>query len=287
MKIGIVIPCFNNINVLKHSIKSIYTNEFFFVLYDDNSTDGTEQWVKSNYPKINYLKGNGNNWWTGSVSKGIDFCIKNKCDFVLNLNADAIIKPKTVFELVKTSKKLNNSIVGSVVLGIQDSNKILWAGSLFKKIKPWIPIYASKYFYKNKNYNQISSEIYEVHEVHGRGVLIPCKIFEEIGNYDYHTFPHYGGDTDFSLRAKKNNIKMYINPNCAVKLFEYNTALSRERNISFNKKVLQILKYLFNRKNGEALRVWFYLYWRHLELKYFLQSYCFVILLNIFRRIIK
>lgn len=285
-KIGVVIPCFNNLDVLKHSLKSVFTNEFFFVIFDDNSNDGTESWVKKNYPKINYLKGNGDNWWTGSTSKGIEFCLKNKCDFVLNLNADVIINPETVKNLLKISVDNNYCIVSSLVLSVNKRKQIIWSGSKFRKIYNWLPILTSKYIYKSGTLiSEINNDIYEVDEVHGRGVLIPISVLKKIGNYDSKSFPHYGGDTDFSFRAKKNNIKMLLDPNSKVYLYEKNTGLKRDRNISLYSKLRQIWDYLTNRKNGEALTVWFKLYIKHLKIYYVFQSYLFVIFLNIYRRL--
>ena len=286
VKIGIVIPCFNNLEVLKFSIKSVYTNEFFIVLFDDNSDDETEYWIKKNFPKINYLNGDGNNWWTGSTAKGINFCIENNCDYVLNLNADVIISPKTIKNLLKTSIDNNHCIVSSLVLSINKKNQIIWSGSKFNKIYYWLPILTSKYIYKSGTLiSEINDEIYEVDEVHGRGVIIPISVFKKIGNYDSKTFPHYGGDTDFSFRAKKNNIKMLLDPTSKVYLFDDNTGLKRERNMSFSTKLKQIWNYLTNRKNGEALVVWFNLYKKHVKIYYAVPSYVFVILLNIYRRL--
>ena len=183
-KIGIVIPCHNNLNVLKKSIPSFYHDTFFIVVYDDNSSDGTPNWLSENYPKIFQIKGDGKSWWTGSLKHGIDFCLKNKCNYILSLNADVLIDQETIVKLLNCSKKKNNSVIASLVVSYSNSNKIIWAGSIFDKISPWIPIFVSKYLHKNMDYSDLKKEIYEVDEVHGRGVLIPSKIFEEIGNYD-------------------------------------------------------------------------------------------------------
>ncbi len=284
-KIGVVIPCHNNLNVLKKSIPSFYNDRFFIVVYDDKSSDGTSNWLSENYPKIYQIKGDGKSWWTGSLKNGIDFCLKNNCNYILSLNADVLIDQETIINLLNCSKKKNNSVIASLVVSYSNLNNIIWAGSIFDKISPWIPIFVSKYLHKNMDYSDLKKEVYEVDEVHGRGVIIPSEIFKTVGNYDNNVFPHYGGDTDFSLKLKKNGIKMFVQPNCVVKLFENNTGLSRKRDMSFKNKISQIIKYLFKTKNGDGLRVWFRLYSRHLKFYYFFQSYFFVIFLNIYRRL--
>ena len=232
------------------------------------------------------MKGDGSNWWTGSLVKAIDYCMANNCDYIVSLNADVVITPEIVSKLIKCSRDNNDSIVASLVVDINDPTKVLWSGSKFEKIHKLLPIYSSKYYVKaGLSVNEVSSKSYEVDEVHGRGVLIPCAVINKIGNYDSKTFPHYGGDTDFSFRAKKTGIKMLVDPLCLAKVFVDNTSINTKENDSFFKKIISIKNYLFKRKNGEALFVWWNLYKKHLPLKYFLQSYFFVIGLNIYRRL--
>ena len=286
--VGVAIPCHNNLDVLKHSIPSVYSDDFLIIVFDDGSSDGTEKWLKENFPKIHYLKGDGSNWWTGSLAKAIDFGMANKCNYIVSLNADVLISPKIVSTLIKCSKNNNDSIVASLVVDINDPIKVLWSGSRFKKIHKLLPVYASRYFIKpGVLIGNAPKTAYEVDEVHGRGVLIPSDIIRRIGNYDFKTFPHYGGDTDFSFRAKKIGIKMLIEPLCLAKVFAENTSLNKKEKVSFFGKLISIKNYLFKRKNGEAVFVWWKLYKKHLPLQYFFQSYLFVIILNIYRKLTK
>ena len=285
-KVGVVIPCFNNLDVLKKSTPSIYSDDFIIVVFDDNSSDGTSKWLKKYYPKIIQIKGNGNNWWTGSLAKGIQYCIDNNCKYIMSVNADVLVSPELIFRLIETSKTYNNSVIASLVVEVDNPNIILWGGSYFKKIHKLIPIYSPRYIVKAGNdIKSISSEIYETDEVHGRGVLIPSIVIKNIGNYDYNNFPHYGGDNDFSFRLKNNNIKMYVDPSCVARAFADNTSLNIREKMSLSKKIIGIYRYLFIRKNGEALFVWFKLYKKHLSFKYFIQSYVFIISLNLYRKI--
>ena len=286
-KVGVVIPCFNNLNVLKKSIPTIYSDDFIIVVFNDNSTDGTSDWLKKNFPKIIQLKGDGNNWWTGSLAKGIQKCIDNDCIYIMSVNADVLVSPELIYKLIETSKTYNNSVIASLVVEVKNPNKILWGGSYFKKIHSLIPIYSSKYIVKSGNdIKSIASKVYETDEVHGRGVLIPSKVIKEIGNYDYKNFPHYGGDNDFSLRLKNKDIKMYVDPSCMARVFSDNTSLNIRKKMSLSQKFIGIYRYLFVRKNGEALFVWFKLYKKHLSFKYFIQSYVFIILLNLYRKLL-
>ena len=284
--VGIGIPCHNNLDVLQESLPSVYSDDYFITIFDDGSTDGTEDWIKKNYSQVNYLKGDGNNWWAGSLAKAIDHCMQEGCDYIISLNADVIISSELILKLIDSSIKSNHCIVASLVVDIANTKNILWSGSTFGKIHKFLPIYSSKYIFKSgTEISEIPMGSYEVDEVHGRGVLLPRTVFEEIGNYDFKSFPQYGGDTDFSMRAKKAGIKMIIDPSCISKVFTQNTNLKRNKKTSIKEKFLLVRDYLFKRKNGEALFVWWKLYRKHLPLRYFLQSYIFVIILNLYRRL--
>jgi GT2 family glycosyltransferase len=287
-KIGIAMPCFNNLIVVKKSLPAVYSDDFLIVLFDDGSEDGTKEWVLNNFPNVRVLTGSGENWWGGSLKKAIDVCMAEGCDYIVSLNADVIISPEIVLRLTDVSKSNSNAIVASLVVDVNNPEQILWSGSVFGKIHKFIPIYSSRYLVKAGNtVDKLAKVPYEVDEVHGRGVIIPNNVLKKIGNYDSTTFPQYGGDTDFSFRAKSNNIKMLVDPLCIAKVFVENTSLNKREILSFRKKLFSIKQYLFVRKNGEALYVWWRLYRKHLPLRYLLQSFIFVILLNVYRKIIQ
>jgi GT2 family glycosyltransferase len=174
------------------------------------------------------------------------------------------------------------------VVDVNNPRKIVWAGSKFGRVHPLFPVYASKYLFKPGSLvTDISKSPYEVDEVHGRGVLIPRVVIEKVGNYDSISFPHYGGDNDFSLRAKKNGVRMFINPRCRAKVYACNTSLNVQLGKSLKNKVIGLKNYLFLRKHGEALFVWWKLYKRHLPPVYFLQSYISVIVFNLLKKMRK
>jgi GT2 family glycosyltransferase len=284
--ICVVVPCHNNLDVLKHSIPLVYSDDFLIVLFDDGSTDGTKEWVKNTFPNIHILQGDGSNWWTGSLAKAIDYCMVSQCNYIVSLNADVLITPEIVNKLIKCSKDNNDSIVASLVVDANNPEKVAWSGSRFERIHKLLPVYSSRYFVKaGFSVNDVSHKAYEVDEVHGRGVLIPISTIKKIGNYDFKAFPHYGGDTDFSFRAKKLGIKMLVDPSCLAKVFVEHTSLNIKKSTFSFKKIISIKNYLFKRKNGEAIFVWWKLCKRHLPLRYFFQSYLFIIILNIYRKL--
>ena len=287
-RLAIVMACHNNLDVLLTSIPSVYSEAYDLVVFDDGSTDNTGLWLKEKFPKIHYLSGDGTNWWTGSIAKAVDYCKGLDVDYVVSLNADVLITPQIVSDLLKQSRLQGDAIIASIVVDVRNPKTILWSGSTFRKIHDFIPIYCSRYIVKSgTQLSKISHQVYEVDEVHGRGVLIPMCVFNKVGNYDSQTFPQYGGDTDFSMRAKQHGVKLFVDSSCVAKVFVENTSLNKLERLTFLQKLLSIKQYLFDRKNGEALYVWWTLYRKHLPYAYLLQSFIFVILLNVYRKIVR
>jgi GT2 family glycosyltransferase len=287
-KIAVVIPCHNNLDVLKSSIPAIFSDSYTLVVFDDGSSDGTKLWLKDNFPHIHVLSGDGSNWWTGSLAKSVDYCKELGFEYLVSLNADVLISPQIVKDLLRQSRQHGDAIIASVVVDVSNPETILWAGSSFGKIHNLVPIYVSRYIVKSGTHvSKLPEKVYQVDEIHGRGVLLPMSVFKQIGNYDRLTFPQYGGDTDFSLRAKRHGVKMFVDPSCVAQVFVQNTSLNRLERLTFREKLLSIKHYLFDRKNGEALYVWWNLYKKHLPYAYLLQSFCFVILLNVYRKIVR
>ena len=66
--VSIIIPHWNGIEILSECIDSLLrTNfeSFEIIVVDNASSDGSQEWIKSNHPNINLLENNQNH---GSVS---------------------------------------------------------------------------------------------------------------------------------------------------------------------------------------------------------------------------
>jgi GT2 family glycosyltransferase len=288
-KVGIAIACHNDLENLKRLIPKISGVGFFIQVFDDGSTDGTNTWISSKFPDIDILTGNGTNWWGGSIAKSIERCLEVNCEYIVSINADVSITTSVIKKLVQTAELTNYKVIAALVLDEHDNSKIAWAGSY--------DIFRIKYFgflglYKYQvrpggDINDAPKELYSTNEVHGRGVLFNSEIFSKVGNYDYENFPHYGADTDFSIRLRKANIQMFVNPNCLAFVDRLSTgtkSFSKKNTETFYKDLLQ---YLFNRKNGESLYITWKLSVKHLPLLFGIFKFSFLISLNILRRFVK
>ncbi len=100
-KISIVIVNYNGKHLLKEcfeSLQNLIYDNYEIILVDNNSTDGSIQFIESHYPLTKILK----------LEKNFGFAYPNNLgaqigngDFILFLNNDTIVKPDSVKELVK------------------------------------------------------------------------------------------------------------------------------------------------------------------------------------------
>jgi GT2 family glycosyltransferase len=118
-------------------------------------------------------------------------------------------------------------------------------------------------------------------EAHGRGVLIPKSIFEEVGFFDHEVYPQYGGDTDFSFRVTQFGKRIWVIPDVRVELLTKNSGMTVPKSIW--QSTSGYIRYLTNRKNGEALWVWWNLTSTHLSWPTSWISFTFIVLLNTYR----
>jgi len=211
--IYIVIPVHNRLDTTRECLESIscqtYTH-FRVVLADDGSTDGTCDYVRKAHPDVVVLEGDGNLWWTSATNLGVRYALQNASenDCILTLNNDTILPPAYLETIISLSRQVPNGLIGSIAVDYDQKDvvidgglKINWFSAKFRKLNVL-------------SRNGTEPSFYKVSALPGRGTLIPKHVFDKIGLYDARTFPHYGADYDFSLRAYRAGFALVLHPSC-------------------------------------------------------------------------
>jgi GT2 family glycosyltransferase len=160
-------------------------------LVDDGSTDETGVTIKNNFPEVNLIHGDGNLFWNRGMHLAWETATKvKKFDFYIWLNDDVELFPNAIINLMKASPENDAIVVGN--MQSRNEPNVTYGG--------WNP---NGKLIVPTNVPQICDAF------NGNLVLVPLKVFNQIGNLDP-VFPHAIGDFDYALRAKKKGIKSYI-----------------------------------------------------------------------------
>ena len=215
MKIYIVIPVHNRKALTKDCLQSLQQQSdenFEIVVIDDGSTDGTGEMIRQQFPDVVLLQGDGNLWWVGAVNEGIrhvlDIC--NPDDYILLLNDDLIVPQNCISQFRKLASTFPNTLIGSVVVDINDRDIVAKGGVRIN----WITAKHHK-LNQGKVLSSFPEGFYvEVSFLTGRGVLIPSKVFRDVGLYKAHYVQC--GDPELTVRAAKAGYRLIVSYDAVV-----------------------------------------------------------------------
>lgn len=196
--LAILLTVFNRKEKTLECLKNIYSQNNLqdisidIFITDDGCTDGTSTAIKSLYPAVHIIKGNGNLFWNRGMWTAWNTASQHrKYDFYLWLNDDTILFNHAIKDLLWTSEEKNNK---SIIVGAtcaSDKKTITYGGR-----------------YDGYHLKEPNGKLTKVKTFNGNIVLIPKSVFEVLGNLDYR-FRHSKGDTDYGFRAIEAGISIF------------------------------------------------------------------------------
>jgi N-acetylglucosaminyl-diphospho-decaprenol L-rhamnosyltransferase len=214
---SIIIVNYNTKKLLGECLDSIYNSEFDqrfeVIIIDNNSSDGSINFIKKNYPFSKLIINDENYGFAKACNQGIK---KSKGKYILLINSDSELFPDTLKNLKeylsfgRENPKI--SIIGGKILNTDGSLQF----SMGK-----FPTILSTFFDMFKPYNKRKvftwgyDKICEVDWVTGAFMLIDKQLFSSLGLFDETYFMYYE-ETDFCLKAKKNGWKVYYYPHASI-----------------------------------------------------------------------
>ncbi|MEM8722812.1 MAG: glycosyltransferase family 2 protein [Cyanobacteria bacterium P01_G01_bin.39] len=206
-QLAVLITCHNRRNITLACLQALFQQDAIFdvFLVDDGSSDGTADAVKSYYPKVNVIKGNGNLFWVGGMRLAFAEALNYNYDYYLWLNDDTLLEPDALSNLLNAYQILvqrgysDSIVVGSAkdpVTGKHTYGGATrskgWFSNTFKPVEP-------------------GKEPKVCDTMQGNIVLIPSSVAKKVGNLDS-AFIHTMGDLDYGLRALKLGCHVWIAP---------------------------------------------------------------------------
>lgn len=236
----IVTAVHNSLSHTKRFLNCCFSQDYKqinVVVLDDGSTDGTDEYISKNYPKVQLIRGTGNLWWTGGVNRAISSALKiaTDSDYILTINNDCQFDKNYLQNILNTSQELNDAIISSFELD-QSTKKV-----------------TTGYLWMNWNNGVITNSIeakrkaIPVNTFTTKGTLFPVKTIEALGLLDEKHLPHYASDIEYGLRAHSIGLRAYVDSRCKVYCDTSRTGLAMEDPHKLGMK--KIYSLLFSRKS--------------------------------------
>ena len=169
-----------------------YELEFF--LTDDGCTDGTKEAVRSQFPNVNIIEGNGNLFWNRGMYTSWEAASTAKdFDYYLWLNDDTMLFKNTLKMMLASATETDDTSIICGATKSQFTSQVTYSGKMKHDdtlIRP-------------------NGKLQECDIINGNCILVPRKVFQRVGNLDW-SFKHAIGDFDYGLRAQKAGFKNYI-----------------------------------------------------------------------------
>lgn len=210
-ELSIIIVNYNGIKYLRGCIDSLNENlkdvSIEIILLDNNSTDDSCNFIKTNYPNIILIESKINH----GFGKGNNEAVKTaKGNFLLLINNDTIVLDslKPVLEHLKSDQK-----IGVIGINMLNSNKeYLPVAGVFPNMKNMFQMKKLLQFGKEFKSGIFSQSSYCVDWLSGSFLLMKKETYQKINGFDEDYFL-YVEDVDFCKRIGNRGLKRVFLPN--------------------------------------------------------------------------
>lgn len=199
-KIFIIIVTYNGMKWIDACLKS--TNAYEVIVVDNNSADGTADYILATYPDVEVIQQRKNLGFGRANNIGISIAYGKGCRGVFLLNQDAYLFPDTIERLDQFYKRNRDYGLLSPMHLAGDNYH------LDRNFKDYILSSTNRDFISDSLNNRLG-ESYDVPFVNAAAWYIPRKSIEKIGGFDP-IFDHYGEDENYCQRLRYHDLKIGI-----------------------------------------------------------------------------
>jgi len=217
MQLSVVIVSYNSIGLLENCLfsvqKAMQTIDGEIIIVDNNSNDGSKEYLPSKFPVVKFIFNNENHGFGKACNQGFKSSSGN---YILFLNPDTVLPGTCLADCISFLKTHEDA--GAVGLRMLDDK-----GKFLKESKRGLPS-PSASFYKLFGLTAIfpnSKTIAKYYQGHlpenennpvevlsGAFMMIKRAVFEKANGFD-ESFFMYGEDVDLSLRISQLGYKNY------------------------------------------------------------------------------
>ncbi|CAD5344980.1 hypothetical protein FLA105535_04994 [Flavobacterium bizetiae] len=212
MKTSVIIVTYNGMKWIGDCLSSVLNSSISIsvIVVDNFSTDGTVEFIKSNFPQIILITQEENLGFGRANNIGISLALKESCDYIFLLNQDAFVEKNTIQKLIEISKvNLEYGVLSPI--HIDGKGEKLDESFFYYIGKPSGNIFMSDFIL-----NKTKKDIYSLPMVNAAAWLIPGNVLEVVGGFDT-SFFLYGEDDNYCQRVLYNDYKVGIVPSVFIK----------------------------------------------------------------------
>lgn len=256
--LAVLITCHNRKDTTLSCLGKLFSIRKDIDVYcvDDNSTDGTVDAIREEFPQVNLIHGDGNLFWSRGMRKAWMEAAKNKdYDFYFWLNDDLLLYDDSFDEMLQCSGLMNHMAIIAGLVQETTTKQVIYGG-----------------FDKDKHLIEANGTLNEVNNLNGNFVLVPKYVFEKIGIFDpvYH---HDLGDVAYGHEAHRQGLhvctsRKYIG--CTDTVLQSNNTRIRLNGVSVVKRFKKLYSplgsnpfitfHFLSRYEGVAKAVVFFVY---------------------------
>lgn len=213
--VAIVIPVHNRRETTLQGLRSLsrvtHPNiEIHTIIVDDGSTDGTADAIRSEFPEVEIITGDGTLHYAAGTNRGVEAALKRNIDFIVTGNDDSIFHEQFLSRLLNTAKNNPRTVIGAMLLLWDQPYKPFQVDFKWRTFAGgWIEPLTKTVF-------DFPRDVFEVEGLAGNCVLIPVGAFRECGLMDEKKFPHGWGDAQLFARMRKMEWRLMIEPKAYV-----------------------------------------------------------------------
>jgi GT2 family glycosyltransferase len=196
--------CDDTLQALDSLSRMVYPS-YELLVVDNQSTDGTVDRVREEYPEVELLVNRSNLGFAAGINPGLQYALDRGADFVLAINNDVFVAPPMLTHLVAAMKR-DVGAAAPMIYYLEDPKRIWSIG--FSRHPLLLEMRGGARGQIDEGQWQIP---FEVDYLLGCAMLLNSSTLREVGLFDERYF-FYREDFDFSLRVRQHGYRLITVP---------------------------------------------------------------------------
>lgn len=214
MKVNVIIVTYNAMKWAEKCFGSLRKSSVSLhcIVVDNGSTDGTQDYIKNNFPEVEFIQSSENLGFGKANNIGIEKAYKNGADFFYLMNQDAWLFEDSIEKLLNvyhSHPKIDE-------IGILSPMHL-------DGTEKHLDIFLDKYIATNFEKTRLISDLYlhslkgyyEISFINAAHWLLPKDTIEKVGGFNPYFF-HYGEDNEYVNRVHYHQKKVLLVPSSKV-----------------------------------------------------------------------